>query len=119
MAGGTDTAAWSAATQDVKVQGAGARLVVEQLGKALGTRVLMLSVPGWGWALTAVAVGHTIYVALNTPTEVQQWLKTCYFGKPEEGVTKRQSWEEEETALKKIEQEARKTASPGKDAAHE
>lgn len=100
------------------IQGVGVRLAIEQLGKALGARVLMLSIPGWGWALTAVAVGHMVYVALNTPTEVQQWLKTCYFGKPEKGMPKRQSWGEEEAALKQIEQEAKKDAPPGKEATH-
>lgn len=85
---------------------AGGGLVTRQLAKIvairLGTAALGLTFPGVGWALTAVAVGQTIYVVINTPTPFQTWLKSSYFGKPDRGESKRKSWEEEEAALKKV-----------------
>ncbi|WP_341887457.1 T6SS effector BTH_I2691 family protein [Variovorax sp. YR752] len=98
----------SAAEAAVKrglIWGAG-EAMVSRVGTALATRALLLSVPGWGWLLTGIAVGHTVYVAMVTPTPFQQWLKGCYFGKPDGGgVAKRDSWTAEEDALKKMQEE--------------
>lgn len=59
-------------------------------------------VPGIRWLITAVSVGHTVYVVQNPPTPLQQWLKGCYFGKPDNGVAVRKSWAEEEKAFKEM-----------------
>jgi hypothetical protein len=72
------------------------------LGRRLAVGMITLSVPGIGWALTGVAVIHTVYVITNTPTAVQQWLKNCYFGKPDEEGNRRKSWEQEEAEFKKM-----------------
>ena len=72
-----------------------------------------LTVPGLGWALTVVAVGQMIYVVVNTPTPFQNWLKGCYFGKPDSDAPTRKSWEEEEAALKKLQQEQEAEAKKG------
>lgn len=86
------------------IGGVGARLLVEKIGETLAKR-WFLSVPGWGWALTVVAVGHTIYVIQNTPTAMQNWLKTCHFGKPDRESDRRKSWADEETALKQMQED--------------
>lgn len=72
------------------------------LGRQIGWHSIKLSVPGVGWLLTAVGVGYTIYVVQKTPTPLQQWLKGCYFGKPDSGVSVRSSWAEEEAAFKEM-----------------
>ena len=38
----------------------------------------------------------------KTPTPLQQWLKGCYFGKPDKEVVVRKSWAEEEKAFKEM-----------------
>jgi hypothetical protein len=86
-------------------------LAEQQLGKIvaarIGTAALGLTVPGVGWALTAVAVGQTIYIVVNTPTPIETWLKSCYFGKPESGGTKRKSWQEEDKAWKALQNDVK------------
>jgi hypothetical protein len=79
----------------------GTRAIITKVGETLGKR-WFLSVPGWGWALTVVAVGHTVYVIQHTPTAMQNWLKLSRFGKPEKESDRRKSWAEEEAALKQI-----------------
>lgn len=84
----------------------GSRAIIAKVGETLGKRVLLVSVPGWGWALTAVAVGHTIYVIQHTPTAIQNWLKNCYFGKPDNPSLLRKTWAEEESALRQMQEDA-------------
>jgi len=91
------------------IWGAGEAMVA-RAGTQLAGRLVFVSLPGWGWLLTGVAVGHTIYVVMATPTPLQQWLKGCYFGKPEAGVTTRDSWAKEEEALKEMQKKMRTEA---------
>ncbi|WP_137938740.1 T6SS effector BTH_I2691 family protein [Chitinivorax sp. B] len=74
------------------------RVIIARLGgSAIG-----LSVPGLGWAFTAVGVGFMVYAIVTEPTPLQTWLKGCYFGKPDGDAPTRHSWADEEKAWKEL-----------------
>lgn len=85
-----------------------ARQVGRIVAARLGTAAVGLSFPGVGWALTIVAVGQTVYVAMNTLGPLQHWLAGCYFGKNvwyRKSVPKRVSWAQEERAFNAMQDE--------------
>jgi hypothetical protein len=76
------------------------------LGRVVATRVIGVAIiPGLGWIVTAIAVGYTIYVEVNKPSEFEQWLKDGFFGNREgspPGLPKYKNWDEAEAELKQI-----------------
>ncbi|WP_284337751.1 T6SS effector BTH_I2691 family protein [Comamonas sp. NoAH] len=83
---------------------AGAR-VGAGIAARLGVAAAGLSVPGVGWALTAVALGELVYVLINTHDPLQTWFASSYFGKTswyQSSLAKRGSWEEELNAFNRI-----------------
>lgn len=84
------------------VERAAGGILARAVARRIGMAAVTLTVPGLGWALTAVAVGQTIYVVVKTPTPLQTWLKYSYFGKPDGDGSKRASWAEEDKAWKQL-----------------
>lgn len=86
------------------LRGIGARMastVMQRTAVVVGFRLLGVAVvPFVGWVVTAVGVGLTIVVSINTPNDLEKWLKDGVFGK--NGTKRFNNWAEAEADLKKL-----------------